>query len=158
MSKPVEHSHFTIERAIEAPVDKVWLAWTDPKAKATWFNAGADVEEKIRETDFRVGGQDRLMGKWKSGMTSDFTNTYLDIAPNERIIYTYWMRLDAKLISFSLATVEFIAKGKDSILKITEQGAFVDGYEDKGSREHGTRWLVEKLAAYIEGRPMPEHP
>ena len=149
MNKPVEHASFTIERHFDAAPDKVWRAWSDPAAKAAWFNGGADVVEKVREMNFRVAGQDRLVGKWKSGMTSDFTNTYLDIVPNQRIIYTYWMRLDGKLISFSLATLEFAAKGNGTTLKITEQGAFVDGYEDKGSREHGTKGLIDKLEAWL---------
>ena len=149
MSKAIEHSHFTIERHLHFPPAKVWQAWSDPVAKKAWFNGGPDNEEQVREMNFRVGGQDRLAGKWKTGMVSDFTNTYLDIVPNERIIYTYWMRLDGKLISFSLATIEFRAKGKGTLMVLTEQGAFVDGFEDKGGREHGTKGLVDKLEAYL---------
>jgi len=151
MSKHVEHSHFTVERHLDAPVEKVWQAWSDPKAKAAWFNGGEEVAEEVREMNFRVGGQDKLAATWKSGRLTDFTNTYLDIVPNERIIYTYWMHVDRKLISFSLATLEFFAKGEGTVLKLTEQGAFVDGYEDNGSREHGTKLLVEKLAAWLNG-------
>ena len=150
MNKPVEHSSFVIERQFDFPVEQVWRAWTDPKAKQAWFNGGADVVEQVREMDFRVGGSDRLVGKWKSGMVSDFTNTYLDIVPNERVIYTYWMRLNDSLISFSLATIEFTAKGKGTLLKLTEQGAFVNGFEDKGGREHGTNALVDKLHDYLK--------
>jgi uncharacterized protein YndB with AHSA1/START domain len=149
MRKPIEHSSFVIERHFEFPVEKVWRAWTDPSAKAAWFNGGADLVEKIREMDFRVGGRDRFVGKWKSGMTSDFTNTYLDIVRNERIVYTYWMSLNDKLISFSLATVEFIARDGGADLKLTEQGAFVDGFEDKGGREHGTNAIIDKLHAFL---------
>lgn len=150
MTKPVEHNEFRIERRFDAPVEKVWRAWTDPTAKAAWFNGGDAAEERIREMDFRVGGQDKLFAKWKAtGVTTEFTNIYLDIVPNERIIYTYWMRVGGALISFSLATLEFRAEGKSTVFTITEQGAFVDGYEDKGSREHGTNALVGKLEAWL---------
>ena len=34
---------------------------------------------------------------------------------------------------------------------MTEQGAFLDGYDDNGSREGGSRHIIEKLSAYLEG-------
>ena len=50
--------------------------------------------------------------------------------PNERIIYGYDMHLDDKRISVSLATVEFKPAGKGTRLTFTEQGAFLDGFDD----------------------------
>jgi hypothetical protein len=32
-------------------------------------------------------------------------------------------------------------------LRVTEQGAFLDGYDDAGSREHGTGLLLDRLGA-----------
>jgi hypothetical protein len=52
----------------------------------------------------------------------------------------------------SLATFEFKAAGGGARLIMTEQGAFLDGYDDNGSRERGSRELVEKLSRYLEGR------
>jgi hypothetical protein len=34
---------------------------------------------------------------------------------------------------------------------VTEQHAFLDGYEDSGSRERGTRSLLENLAQSLAG-------
>jgi hypothetical protein len=36
-------------------------------------------------------------------------------------------------------------------LKVSEQAVFLDGYEDSGSREHGTNLLMDKLVATLEG-------
>ena len=36
------------------------------------------------------------------------------------------------------------------LLKITEQGAFLDGYDDAGSREHGTGHLLDALGASLK--------
>jgi hypothetical protein len=38
------------------------------------------------------------------------------------------------------------ADGKRTRLALTEQGAFLDGYDDAGARERGTRELLEALA------------
>ncbi len=55
------------------------------------------------------------------------------------------MHLDGKKISVSLATVLFAKSGKGSRLTVTEQGVFLDGYDDAGSREQGTNQLLDAL-------------
>jgi hypothetical protein len=41
------------------------------------------------------------------------------------------------------------ADGGKTILKVSEQGAFLDGYDDAGSREHGTDHLLDALGASL---------
>jgi hypothetical protein len=41
--------------------------------------------------------------------------------------------------------MELKAQDGKTTLKVTEQGAFLDGYDDAGSREHGTGDLLDKL-------------
>jgi uncharacterized protein YndB with AHSA1/START domain len=101
--------------------------------------------------DFRVGGREWLKGQWRTGRVTEFDATYFDIVPGERIVYVYEMRLDGRKISVSLATFEFKQAGAGAKLIMTEQGAFLDGYDDNGSREGGSRQIIEKLSAYLEG-------
>ena len=35
-------------------------------------------------------------------------------------------------------------------MTLTEQGVVLDGYDDAGSREHGTGWLMGQLAAALK--------
>jgi len=58
---------------------------------------------------------------------------------------------DGVRISVSVATIEFApnADGTGTTLTWTEQGAFLDGYDDAGSREHGTGQLLEALGASL---------
>ncbi len=55
------------------------------------------------------------------------------------------MHVDSAKISVSLATVEFKPAGSGTRLVFTEQGAFLDGHDDAGSREQGSRSLLDKL-------------
>jgi uncharacterized protein YndB with AHSA1/START domain len=71
--------------------------------------------------------------------------------PEKRLVYTYDMYWQGKKISVSLASVEFVLAGKGTRLVVTEQHAFLDGYEDGGSRERGTRSLLENLAMSLAG-------
>jgi uncharacterized protein YndB with AHSA1/START domain len=143
----VVHSAFTLERTYDAPVERVYRALSDEAAKAKWFGGTEGQWRQIeRSMDFRAGGRERLAGRWESGIVSTFDAIYLDIVPNERIVYTYEMWLDEKKISVSLATLQITSAGPArATLKVTEQGAFLDGYDDGGSRERGTGFLLDKL-------------
>ena len=60
------------------------------------------------------------------------------------------MQLDEMKISVSLATMQMERLGAGrATLKVTEQGAFLDGYDDGGSRERGTGFLLDKLGASL---------
>ena len=60
------------------------------------------------------------------------------------------MHLDDKKISVSLATVQLKVEGETTTLMVTEQGAFLDGYDDAGSREQGTGHLLDALGASLK--------
>jgi hypothetical protein len=47
-----------------------------------------------------------------------------------------------------LATFEIKPAGQGTQLTLTEHGAFLDGYDDAGSREHGTGLLLDALGAW----------
>ena len=146
--KPTVHSAFTLERSLAAPPALVFQAWSTPEGKKKWFVAH-QAKEHLREMNFRVGGKDGLIGEWPNGMKSEFRAQYFDIKPNERIIYVYEMFLDGVKISTSLATIDFEPKGKGTRMVLTEQHAFVDGYEDNGSRERGTSDLLDQFVASL---------
>lgn len=151
--RTARHDAFTIERRIAANPAQVFAAWSTVEGKSRWF-AGTIGEWTldVREFDFRAGGHERLAGSWRSGVVTDFRAHYHDIVPERRIVYAYEMRVDGRLISVSLATIEFAPDGDGTLLRVTEQGAFVDGYDDAGSRERGTRELIENMAASVTER------
>lgn len=144
------HATFHLTRTYPASVERVWRALTVPEAKAKWFS-GSDGEWKLleRHMDLRVGGTERLKGLWKGGVVSDFQAVFHDIEPGERLIYSYDMYINDKKISVSLATLELRAEGSGTTLAVTEQGVFLDGYDDAGSREHGTGLLLDALGASL---------
>ena len=88
--------------------------------------------------DFRVGGRERRRAVGRRRHTT-FDAVYHDIVPNERIVYTYEMHLDDRKISVSLATLQIKPAGAGRTkLSVTEQGAFLDGYDD-AARANGAR-------------------
>lgn len=148
--RSVVHGAFHLERTYEATAEQVFRALSDQAAKNRWF-AGPEGWRPIeRAMDFRVGGRERVKGGFDGGVTTTFDAIYHDIVPRERIVYTYEMRLDERKISVSLATLQIkpVGQGRTKLL-VDEQGAFLDGYDDAGSRERGTADLLDKLGASL---------
>ena len=148
-ARSATHGTFTLERVYEASPARVFKAWADPAIKARWFGGPSDWQMLERSIDFRVGGTERLSGRKGSGVVSTFDAVYHDIVPDQRIIYCYDMRLDGVHISASLATVTLAPEGAGTRLTFTEQAVFLDGYDDSGSRERGTRILLEQLGGEL---------
>jgi uncharacterized protein YndB with AHSA1/START domain len=144
------HGTFTLERVYDAAPARVFKAWADPAIKARWFVGPDDWRLLERAMDFRIGGKERLRGRKGSGIVFTFDSVYHDIVPDQRIIYGYDMHLDERHISVSLATIELRPESAGTRLVITEQGVFLDGYDDGGSRERGTRILLEQLGAELK--------
>ena len=147
----VVHDTFVIERVYDASPERVYAAWSDPKAKGQWFAGPDDGQDSNHELDFRVGGKERLSGGLPDGPTYSYEATIQDIVPNERIIYAYEMHLDAKRISVSVATIEFHDIDQKTRLVVTEQGAYLDGLDDPRQREQGTKELLDALNLFLQG-------
>ena len=89
-----------------------------------------DWESSDHELDFRVGGREHVSGGPEGGPVHAYDAVIADIVANERIVTTYEMHMDDKRISVSVATMEFASAGNGTWLTYTEQGAFLDGYDN----------------------------
>ena len=88
LTRNVSHGSFTIERTYPGVTpERVFDAFASEKGKDGWFTAPNEHWEIAeRVMDFRVGGRERLVGKWAGGMVTEFDATYWDIVPGERIV------------------------------------------------------------------------
>jgi uncharacterized protein YndB with AHSA1/START domain len=148
--RSVAHATFCIERTYSASAAQVFKALTDPAAKAKWFTGGNGYTLLAREMDARPGGREHVQGRWESGVVSTFDALYHDVVTDERIVYSYEMHLDDRKISVSLATLELESAGSGTRLVMTEQGAFLDGYDDARSRERGSNFLLDALGSSLK--------
>jgi uncharacterized protein YndB with AHSA1/START domain len=142
------HHTFTIERTIGAPPAKVFGAFADPELKRRWFVAPEGWEDGERTLDFRVGGTETTRGRAPGGgPVFTYEATYRDIVEDERIVSTYIMHMDGRLISLSTTTVELepAAGGDGTLLTLTEQDLYLDGGDTPESREGGVTSHMDKL-------------
>ena len=147
----IRQHDFTIERRFSQTPAQAFRAFADPELKARWFGAPDTWTEQERAIDFRVGGSELSAARDDGGRHHLFRSRYHEIADAERIVYAYDMLLDQRLVSVSLATIEF-RRGDDgggTHLVFTEHGAFFDELEDPADREHGTGLLLDGLQAFL---------
>jgi uncharacterized protein YndB with AHSA1/START domain len=126
----------------------VWRAWSEPEQKRRWFGP-RELAKPDHELDFRVGGHERMTVRTPEGTLYTFSSRFQDIVEHERFVHTYEMYRDDARISVSVATVEFQAAQAGTRLTLTEQGVYLDALDTPAEREHGTRELLEALAAAL---------
>jgi uncharacterized protein YndB with AHSA1/START domain len=158
---PVVHSTFVIERTYSTPPARVFAAFADPELKRRWFMDGkGPTADETFSADFRVGGfeQSRFtftggpQGAPPAGTKMGNDTVYLDIVPNQRIVFAYTMLVGDYRMSASLATVELSPSGNGGTrLLFTEQGAFFDRSDGAKLREAGWRELLAKVEKALTG-------
>ena len=76
-----------ITRIFDAPRELVWKAWTEPEHFMRWWGPKIFTSPSC-EIDLRVGGKFLWCMEWPDGRRNYTTGEYLEIVPNERLVYT----------------------------------------------------------------------
>jgi uncharacterized protein YndB with AHSA1/START domain len=80
----------TVETVIQAPVVKVWSAYTTPEDIMQWNAASDDWHTTKSTVDLREGGAFTSRMEAKDGSFGfDFAGTYTKVVPNELIAYAF---------------------------------------------------------------------
>lgn len=82
-------SEITIESLVRAPIERVWLCWTEPEHITQWNFASEDWCCPNAENDLRPGGRYRARMEAKDGSFGfDFEGVYDEVADREALAFT----------------------------------------------------------------------
>ncbi len=116
-----DHGTITVERALAAPVARVYAAFADPKARESW-GAPSDTAVFIYdEADFRVGGRDLARCGPKDDPRFRVETRYVDIVPERRVVWTETIREIERLLATNITTLELRPDGERTHVKVTVQ-------------------------------------
>lgn len=82
------NSPITVQTVVQAPLEKAWLYWSEPKHIMNWAFASEDWEASDAQNDLREGGTFKTRMAAKDGSAGfDFTGTYTTVREHELIEY-----------------------------------------------------------------------
>src|SRR5512133_2213302 len=85
----IAKTRITVETVVNAPVEKVWDLWTEPRHIVHWNFASVDWHTTYAENDLRVGGKFLTRMEAKDGTGGfDFTGTYTSMELYKFIEYS----------------------------------------------------------------------
>ena len=82
-----KHPDLEISRVVAAPRARVWQAWADPTLLVKWWCPRPWTTE-VRAFEFHAGGAFYTFMKGPDGGESDNPGCFLDVTPQERIVWT----------------------------------------------------------------------
>ena len=83
----MSNHELSLTRLIDAPRAKVYRCWSEPELLKQWF-APKPFTTPVAELDLRPGGGHLIVMKSPEGQEMPNRGQYLEIVPNERIVFT----------------------------------------------------------------------
>ncbi|BBI33358.1 SRPBCC family protein [Cohnella abietis] len=165
MSSKSNMQDIVITREFNYPVELVWKAWTDPSLVMQWWGPSYYTSPRCK-IDFREGGKfvfSMLAPAEQGGLESFSAGVYKKIVPMERLEFNQYLsdedgnEIDPSQLGLTdfpkniEFIIEFIAKGNQTELKITEFG-----WSESQMRKFaimGMNQSLDKLIKYFDSLP-----
>lgn len=142
-----------VTRTFDAPARLVFEAWSEPELfKKWWVPRSMGMTLRSCEMDVRTGGKYRLVFGDNPANPMAFFGTYLDVVPNQRIVWTNEESGDAG----SVTTVTFEERDGKTLLVMSELYPTKEALDAAGTGAqealNETFVQLDELLAELSGR------
>lgn len=142
----IEKSPITVEAIINAPVEKVWQYWTEPKHIVQWNSASPEWHTPRAENDLQVGGKFISRMEARDGSAGfDFEGIYNEVKNHQLIEYSL---LDGR-------KVKVVFDGQDGQTTITETFDADSTYSIE-MQQGGWQVILNNFKKYVESSGVGE--
>jgi len=87
IASPLSERELVLVRETHVPREKLFAAWTDPKTYPEWFCPKPWYVSDVK-LDVRAGGGSEMMFHGPNGEKFPNQGVYLEIVPNEKLVFT----------------------------------------------------------------------
>jgi uncharacterized protein YndB with AHSA1/START domain len=154
-SEATTRREVTLTRVFDAPIQLVWMAWTDPAYMAQWWGPKG-FTNPVCEIDVRQGGAIRIHMRAPDGTVYPMTGEFEEITPPERLVFTSVARdNDGNPLIEGHTTVTFEDVGGKKTKVIVQSravGVAPIAPQMLAGMQAGWTQSLEKLAALVERR------
>lgn len=150
ISPGIAHHTFTVERTYPVSPQRVFEAQVDYDQKRRWFAEGDGFEVLEYTLDCTPGGFEHALFKQPEGFDVTYDAHFYEVLTDQRIVASYAMSIAGSLISVSIATTELIPVTEGTLMRFTEQAAFVGDEDQLAGRIEGSKGLLEALALELQ--------
>lgn len=128
----------TMERTFDAPIEKVFNAWTDPAVVAKWFGPeGVDTE--IHEMNVEEGGTYSLTMKGSEGKLYPLHGVFKTIDAPRKLVMTWQWEKTEQITDWTnetLVTVELNDVDGKTVMSFTHEQLF----DEEAKKMHDEGW------------------
>ena len=134
-----------IEKVINAPIEKVFDAWLNPKIMSKFMMGMPDMPESDVENDPREGGNFKIIMYYR-GEKLPHTGKYLEISRPEKLVFT-WVSHHS-VVENSTVTLRFTKVDESKTNVSLSHVRFIDE-ESRAAHEGGWACILDKLNEVI---------
>ena len=144
MENNTKDRELLLTRTLNAPIDLVWEAWTDPQHIAKWWGPNG-FTNTITTMDMKPGGEWILTMHGPDGTDYKNKSIFKEVIPHKKIVFDH-------IAPNFTATIEFEARGEQThltwhmLFETTEQ--FIQVVKTFKA-DDGLKQNVDKLNAYL---------
>jgi uncharacterized protein YndB with AHSA1/START domain len=134
-----------IERAFQAPIERVFDAWTSPEVMRRWFHCEPDWSTPVAEVDLRVGGKVRIVMHRSGDTDIEAGGEYLAIERPHRLVMTWAFsddRDNQQLIELSFSE----SGGSTTVVMVNSQ---ISTEERREAQQQGWHGCLDELARML---------
>ena len=141
-----EKPSLTLSRRYPVAPEKVYRAWTDPKAVSRWWGPGPGEPVSLAELDVRVGGRFRIVFGGPDGKMHECAGTYKEVVPNKKLVFT-WSWPNSTPERVSVVTIVFKDLNGKTELVFKHEQLFDEAARDGHKR--GWTGTLDKLDEFL---------
>ncbi|MBT3274135.1 MAG: metalloregulator ArsR/SmtB family transcription factor [Spirochaetales bacterium] len=127
-----------VTQQINAPIEKVYSAWTDSASMAKWFTPMDNMSARVKAT-FEKGSSYSIAMIMEGGQELEHTGEYLEVTANKLLKFSW----NSPEFKDSTVTVGFEEKDGGTLVTLTHEGLPTE--ESRNNHEGGWTYILECL-------------